>query len=1191
MHFRDGVKIAKQLNVCTYCAFRYRSHCPLFDATPHARHVRGLHISLGKSRPPGAAAVAQEDDADGPTPPSTNSTDTPRYQRSSLPDRKLWGPRNRDGGTIRYGPGTSTPSSGTSSTVQLNGLRSSVSSNYKERNANSSVSQEKVSTQSLPSRPTGNARQVLPEGIRRAQPSLPRNPALEHPVPQRKLDDFTQSAKNVGTTASSDGDGVDRSIGGKGPAENSIREKQKPLPDTEDSWGSLSGDDEPAFDFEALSSKKSILATNGQSTDPKLSPSSQATNNTPHPFPQNTSSESQNRITPAAQNSSVGSGLEQIQQWSNFESNRPQSQRGNTSHKPVGGSAGDIQNSFHGNKHATIRDRKDSDINTISLDGQQSQNRPQEDSIRRSGSVQADSHPETASSFKLKQEGSQPNVDPEPRSSFYNPFKFSTPLPHESGPKDRSRDQSRLANEPLEKSPYRSRESRSAGAKWEIETPRANRSRDRGNFPLVAEQAPAVRKGTLARSPADFADEMSIRRADKAASTPSPRRKARSVERARDHDDFEDFEEGRGRKKKAKKAQKQSHLAFAPIVLPPFISVERLAQALRIELDRFLIKLQELGYEDPAYDNILDFENSSIISQEFNFEPQAAEAEFQDLEARPPPDPAMLPSLPHRPPIVTIMGHVDHGKTTILDWLRKTSVAANEHGGITQHIGAFSVRMPDSDKTITFLDTPGHAAFLDMRRRGAIVTDIVVLVVAADDSVKPQTIEAIKHARESNVTLIVAINKVDKEDANIERVKQDLAREGVDVESYGGETQAIPVSGKTGQGMLDLEEAVIAESENLPTQVEFDGLVEGWIIEASMTNGGRVATVLVRRGTLKPGDIVVAGKTWSRVRSLRNEAGLAVKSAPPGTPIVVDGWREQPEAGAEVLQADSEERAKDVVEHRKERDEQSTLAQDAAAINETRRRDAEARAQVLAWEKENWAGIVRARQPKDNVGWVESKFDQDGGPKRVDIVVKADVGGSVEAVVNAVSSIRNNEIAANVIDAKIGPVNESDIQYLSATGNPSYIVTFNQGVDGSMLGRAEAAGLEILNHNIIYKVTDDLVSKFGDLLPPKITPRVHGEAEIGEIFSISQKRGLDLKIAGCKVTNGSITRDRKIKVLRNKETMYTGMLDSLKHLKKDITEARNGTECGMGFDGWNDFRVGDQIQSFDEKSEKRQFFM
>jgi translation initiation factor IF-2 len=614
-------------------------------------------------------------------------------------------------------------------------------------------------------------------------------------------------------------------------------------------------------------------------------------------------------------------------------------------------------------------------------------------------------------------------------------------------------------------------------------------------------------------------------------------RRASSARSDYDFDPDEEFLLGRTRKKKSKDKSEEGTPARTPIQLPEFISVENLATALRVRAEEFIGRMEEMGFDRPRHDHILDAETSGLIAGEFNFEPTYSQgSQVQDLIARPFPED--VSSLPPRPPIVTIMGHVDHGKTTILDWLRKSSVVESEHGGITQHIGAFSVTMPGG-KQITFLDTPGHAAFLDMRRRGANVTDIVILVVAADDSVKPQTLEAIKHATDAKVPMIVAMNKVDKEDADVDRVKQDLARHGVTVEDYGGEVQAIPVSGKFGKGMEELEEATVTLSELLDHRAKIDGPVEGWIIESKVTTAGRVATVLVRRGTLRAGDIIVAGTTWARVRTLRNDAGALVDEALPGTPVQIDGWRgDDPIAGWEVLQAEDEDQAKDVVELRQDREEFTKLAGDTAAINASRAEEAEARAKVLAWEAEQeWASKKASRRPKDNAGWVEGKASS--GPKQIHFVVKADVSGSVEAVVNSVSALGNNEIAANVIRSGVGVINESDIQHLSSSGEVGYLISFNQPVDGNMSRLAGIAGLEILDHNIIYNVTDVVKEKLSAELPPLITQRVVGEAEVGKVFEIGVKKG-KTRIAGCKISNGIITREKKIRVLRRMNVIYDG---------------------------------------------------
>jgi len=392
------------------------------------------------------------------------------------------------------------------------------------------------------------------------------------------------------------------------------------------------------------------------------------------------------------------------------------------------------------------------------------------------------------------------------------------------------------------------------------------------------------------------------------------------------------------------------------------------------------------------------------------------------------------------------MGHVDHGKTTLLDWLRKSSIVATEHGGITQHIGAFSVTMP-SGKIITFLDTPGHSAFLSMRERGANVTDIVILVVAADDSVKPQTIEAIKHAKAANVPIIVAINKIDKEGSDIGGVKQDLAKNGVDIEDFGGDTQVVLVSGKTGQGMEGLEEATATLSEVLDMRAETDGPCEGWVLEAGTEKRGRVATVLVNRGTLRPGDIIVAGQTWAKVRSLINEHGFGVEFAAPGTPVTVDGWRDQPLAGDSVIQAASEVclpylpqnsnylyspqgKAKIAINFRMEKAERLRQAADMEAVNNQRR----AQREKEAAEKEIRERALAENKDPDAAVAASEKLAAESRKKYevVNFIVKGDVAGSVEAVVEAVSPLGNEEVGAKVIRSSFGAVTEFDIDHAAA---------------------------------------------------------------------------------------------------------------------------------------------------------------
>lgn len=576
--------------------------------------------------------------------------------------------------------------------------------------------------------------------------------------------------------------------------------------------------------------------------------------------------------------------------------------------------------------------------------------------------------------------------------------------------------------------------------------------------------------------------------------------------------------EARKRKKQKEAKKAEARAAPQPLYLPEFISVNNLADVIGVRPGQFIARMEEMGFEDVEYNHVLDAETAGLVAAEYNYEAIFDTGADNIEAAEVPEDTSHWPS---RPPVVTIMGHVDHGKTTILDWLRKSSVAATEHGGITQHIGAFSVPMP-SGKLITFLDTPGHSAFLEMRRRGADVTDIVVLVVAADDSVKPQTIEAIKHATQANVPIIVAMSKIDKEGRNPDRVKQDLSVHGVHVEDYGGDVQAIGVSGKTGEGMLELEEAIGALSEMLDHRAEKTGNVEGWVLEASTKTYGRVASALIRRGTLRPGDVIVAGNTWARVRTLRNEAGLTVSEATPGMPVEIDGWRDQPAAGAEILQTPTEQKAKDVVEYRLDQVGTEKLGQDMVAINEARRELSEKRKLEEASESDD----------------VPKAAAEPTGPKAINFIIKADVDGSAEAVMNSLAAIGNNEVYANILRSSVGPVTEFDVEHAAAA--KGRVISFNMPIDPNMMRMAEQEGVRIMDHNIIYKLIDDVKADLSQHLAPNITQRVTGEAEIGQIFEITIKGREKMSIAGCRVRNGTVNKTRKIRVLRGDETIYDG---------------------------------------------------
>ncbi|KAF9873587.1 translation initiation factor IF-2 [Colletotrichum karsti] len=623
----------------------------------------------------------------------------------------------------------------------------------------------------------------------------------------------------------------------------------------------------------------------------------------------------------------------------------------------------------------------------------------------------------------------------------------------------------------------------------------------------------------------------------------------------------------RRQQKAEEKARRRAEAeAAAPqsILLPEFISIANLSVALKMKPHDFLGALVEMGFEDITEESIMTGETASLVAMEFGFEAAVDSGGQRDLKPRPPPEDMSI--LPPRPPVVTIMGHVDHGKTTLLDFLRKSSVAAQEHGGITQHIGAFMVKM-SSGKLITFLDTPGHAAFLTMRQRGANVTDIVVLVVAADDSVMPQTLEALKHARAAKVPIIVAINKVDKEDARPDQVKADLARHGVEIEDFGGDVQVVCVSGKTGQGMDELEENIGALAEVQDMRAETDGMAEAWVLEASVKPYGKSANILVKRGTLRPGDHIVAGTTWARIRMLRNEAGQELDEAPPGTPVEILGWREQlPAAGDAVLQAPDEDRARTAVDYREEMREREASSKQLAE-QEQREREVKAAAEAAA-----------AAEAGEEVS-------EEATAKIVNFGVRGDVVGSVEAVCATISEIGNNEVRSRILWSAAGQVSESDVEHAAAS--KSVIVNFNSTVAGHIKRMAEEKGVRLIDHSVIYHLADEVKQVMSQNLAPKITQKVTGEAEILQVFSINLKGRSYKNIAGCKVRNGLVTRSNNVRVFRKGEKIYDGKIETLKHGKRDVSEIRKGSECGISFDGFADFQAEDQIQVYEEVIEKR----
>ena len=629
----------------------------------------------------------------------------------------------------------------------------------------------------------------------------------------------------------------------------------------------------------------------------------------------------------------------------------------------------------------------------------------------------------------------------------------------------------------------------------------------------------------------------------------------------------------RARKKIQIQKKRKVAKKLVKIQLPPFVTVSNLAAIMHVPLNDVFKKLEGLGFEDIRHNYIIDKENAAMIADEYGIEVDVADSSNEDLF----PAPVKPELLQERPPVVTIMGHVDHGKTTILDYLRKSSIVSQEFGGITQHIGAFSVTTPKSKKKITFLDTPGHAAFLKMRERGAIITDIVILVVAADDSVMPQTIEAIKHAKKSGVPIIVAINKCDKPGVKVDKVLSDLAAHDVDIEDYGGDTQTVQVSGKTGLNMDKLEEAVITLSEMSEFKAESKGIpAEGWIIESEVVKGmGNVATVLVRRGTLKTGDIIVAGQTFCKIRGMKDENGKMVKIAGPSTPVRISGWKDLPDSGDQLLQAKSEQIAKKAIEYRISRSQQIQASRDIEDIN-AKRADELKDAQRL----EKIAELKKAGLDTSEL----EQAEEDSKVIKCNYMIKSDVFGSAEAIKESIDGLGNDEVKSVVISHEAGPPTDGDID-LAKTFDAT-IFCFNMKVPKQIAARADKEKVKIVEHNIIYRLIEEVNDELSSHLKPRVEIKTLGEVDIKDVFVVTVKKQ-KVKVAGCRVTSGVIKTSSQVKVLRNGEEVYTGKLSTLKHVKDDITEAGKGKECGISFEGWSDFESGDKIQVYEEILHKR----
>src|SRR5471032_379763 len=579
------------------------------------------------------------------------------------------------------------------------------------------------------------------------------------------------------------------------------------------------------------------------------------------------------------------------------------------------------------------------------------------------------------------------------------------------------------------------------------------------------------------------------------------------------------------------------------IIVPETITVADLANRMaRRTVDVIKVLMKNGMMATP--NDIIDADTAELVATEYgHVVKRVAESDVLEGLAGKTDDEANLVS---RPPVVTIMGHVDHGKTSLLDALRKTDVVSGEAGGITQHIGAYQVNLKSGQK-ITFLDTPGHAAFTQMRARGAKVTDLVILVVAADDGVMPQTVEAIAHAKAAGVPMIVAVNKIDKGDANPTRVKTELLQHEIQVEDMGGQTQAVEVSATKGIGLDKLEEAILLQAEILDLKANPDRPAEGAVVEAKLDKGrGPVATVLVQRGTLKVGDIVVAGAEWGRVRLLANERGESVKSAGPSTPIEVLGLSAPPEAGDEMVVVENEARAREVAEYRgRKRREQRQASSSRQTLDQ----------------------LLQTRE---------------AGEKRLlPLVLKADVQGSSEAIQGALAKLATSEVGAQILQSGVGGITESDVILAHASG--AAVIGFNVRANNQARDRAKRDGVEIRYYNIIYNLVDDVKAALSGMLTPETREKFLGNAEILEVFNIS-KVG---KVAGCKVTEGIMRRGAKVRLIRDNVVIHEGDLSTLKRFKDEVKEVQNGQECGMAFTNYQDMQKGDVIECFEVETIQR----
>jgi translation initiation factor IF-2 len=713
------------------------------------------------------------------------------------------------------------------------------------------------------------------------------------------------------------------------------------------------------------------------------------------------------------------------------------------------------------------------------------------------------------------------------------------------------------ARNAVERSAREEREKREAAERERLaaeqrEAEERKRLEDEQRRAAAADQA-AKQRAEEERKKAVTAEKEAQQRAE-AERARQKAKKERMVEEPGDGDHTLHVADGMAGRRKKKKQRRRSvpvnvdpqHVfekPTAPVVrdveIGATITVSELAQRMAVKANEVIKALMKMGMM-VTINQVLDQDTATLVVEEMGHTAKPLkETAIEDRLIQSVEEAASAEAAVARAPVVTIMGHVDHGKTSLLDYIRRTRVAAGEAGGITQHIGAYNVETPKG--RITFLDTPGHAAFTAMRARGAKVTDIVVLVVAADDGVMPQTVEAVQHAKAAGVPIVVAINKIDKPGGDLDRIRRELSNYELISEEWGGETLFVNVSAVTGEGVDKLLDALLLQAELLDLKATDSGPAAGVVLEASLERGrGSVATVLINKGKLQVGDILLAGQEHGRIRAMFNEAGQPIPFAGPSTPVVVLGLSGTPMSGDDVQVVADERQAREVAQFRHSRERETKLAHQQAA------------------KLENIFSQMQA-----------------GGTPSIQLLIKADVHGSAEALRDALEKISSDLVKVTVVSSGVGGITESDVQ-LAATSK-AIIIGFNVRADAAARGAIKESGVDIRYYSIIYEAIDDIKAAASGLLAPEVREQIVGLAEVREVFR-SPKFG---NVAGCMVVDGYVRRSNPIRVLRNNVVIYEGQLESLRRFKDDVNEVRAGTECGIGVRNYNDVKAGDQIECYE----------